>query len=148
MSPMSLNEFADRLDEIIPILFREFSRRHIGDLCQGEITVQQLLIIDTLCREGEIKMSDLARIMVVTTAAMTGIVGRLVRCGYVERIFDPNDRRIIKVRLTKKGADFSSALNARRHKANIKIFEKISAKDREDYLRISAQIKDILSHEE
>jgi len=144
MSKLTIDEFADQMDEIMPIVGREFLRRHVGGLCKGKITLQQLLIIETLCRAGEIKMSDLARIMAVTTAAMTGIVERLVRYGYVERIFDPDDRRIIKIKLTKTGTDFIAKLNDRRRKAHIKIFGQISPQDREDYLRILTQIKNVL----
>ena len=144
MSKLTLDEFADKMDEIMPIVGREFLRRHVGDLCKGKITVQQLLIVDTLCREGETKMSDLARIMTVTTAAMTGTVERLVRYGYVERVFDPDDRRIIKIKLSQKGESFIAQINGRRRKANIKIFGQISSQDRENYLRILMQIKNIL----
>jgi len=144
MSKLTIDEFADQMDEIMPVVGREFLRRHLGDLCKGKITVQQLLIADTLCREGEIRMGDLARIMAVTTAAMTGMVERLVRYGYVERVSNPDDRRIIKVRLTRAGEDFIATLNARRRKAHIKIFGQISPQDREDYLRILTQIKNVL----
>ena len=89
-------------------------------------------------------MSDLARIMTVTTAAMTGTVERLVRYGYVERVFDPDDRRIIKIKLSQKGESFIAQINGRRRKANIKIFGQISSQDRENYLRILMQIKNIL----
>jgi DNA-binding MarR family transcriptional regulator len=83
--------------------------------------------------------------MKVTTAAMTGIVDRLVRDGYLARTDDPQDRRIIKVRVTTKGGDLVGRINQQRRLMIIKIFGKIPETDRHDYLRILMQIKEILT---
>ena len=91
-------------------------------------------------------MTDIAHFMQVTTAAMTGIVARLVRDGYVVRIYVPKDRRIIKIRLTAKASALVKKINQQRRKALINVFGNISADDRKNYLRILMQIKDILSN--
>ena len=92
-------------------------------------------------------MTDLARFMGVSTAAMTGIVDRLVRDGYAVRTFYPHDRRIIKVKLTTRGGELLRKVNQQRRQMLIKIFGRISETDRREYLRILMQIKDILTKE-
>jgi DNA-binding MarR family transcriptional regulator len=92
-------------------------------------------------------MTHLARLMRVTTAAMTGIVDRIVREGYVVRTYDADDRRIIKIKLTVKGQDLVKKINEQKRNMVIKTFGKISERDRQEYLRILMQIKDILSKE-
>jgi len=147
MPKLALTEFADKINEIIPLMMKEFARRQLKELYQDRITLPQFLILGFLHKEGEPRMSYLARFMDVTTAAMTGIVDRLVRDGYVVRVYEPQDRRIIKVKLTAAGNALVRKINEQRRKMVIKIFGRISEADRREYLRILTQIKDILSKE-
>lgn len=148
MSGVSLAEFAQRINEIMPVIIKEFVRRQSNQLFKGQITLPQFLILGFLYREQESKMTALAHFMRVSTAAMTGIVDRLVRVGYVVRISDPFDRRITKIKLTAKGSQLLNRVNEQRKQTIIKIFGKISENDRRDYLRILTQIKDILNKED
>ncbi|MBI5145459.1 MAG: MarR family transcriptional regulator [Candidatus Omnitrophica bacterium] len=148
MPKVSLSEFADRLSQIMPLVAKEFMRQQLGELFKDKVTLPQLLIMSFLSMEGESKMTDMAHFMKVSTAAMTGIVDRLVRLGYATREYDAEDRRIIKIRLTPKGIDLVKKINQQRRQVIIKIFGKISEQDREDYLRILTQIRDILAKEE
>lgn len=147
MAELSLSEFADRLNQVMPLIIKEFTRRQANELYQGKITLPQFLILNFLSGQDESKMKDLAHFMGVTTAAMTGIVDRLVRYGYVTRVFDPKDRRIIKIRLLTKGLELVRKISQQRRRMIIKIFDKISGTDRQDYLRILEQIKSVLSKE-
>jgi DNA-binding MarR family transcriptional regulator len=92
-------------------------------------------------------MTDMAHFMQVTTAAMTGLVDRLVRDGYLTRVYDPQDRRVIKIKLTLRGNGLIKKINDHRRKMVIKIFGQIPEADRQDYLRILMQIKEILTKE-
>jgi DNA-binding MarR family transcriptional regulator len=47
-----------------------------------------------------------------STAASTGLVDRLEKLGYVERVHAAEDRRKIMVRITSKGVDLVSRLRA------------------------------------
>jgi len=136
-------DFADKLGEIMPTIMKEFARCVVHDF-ESKISLPQRFIMEFLDRNQGSKMKDLARFMNVTTAAATGIIERLVRDGYVVRVFDPNDRRIIRVRLTSKGSELVKRFDRQRRLTVIRVFGKISEKDREDYLRILGQIKDAL----
>jgi DNA-binding MarR family transcriptional regulator len=141
----SLVGFADRMNEVMPTIIKEFARRQINELYKGKITLPQFLVLEFLYRKGESKMTDLAHFMGVSTAAMTGIGDRLVRDGYIKRAYDPNDRRIVRVKLIARGSDLVEKINEQRRQMVIKIFGKISENDRNDYLRILMQIKNILT---
>jgi DNA-binding MarR family transcriptional regulator len=143
---MSLTEFADSLNEIMPVLMREFARKQPAEVYKGKVTLPQILILQHLMQEA-VKMTDIANFMKVTTAAATGIVDRLVKSGYVLRVFDQKDRRIIKIKITPKGSTLMKKLASERRKMAISIFSKISEQDRQDYLRILMRIKDVLSGE-
>jgi len=52
--------------------------------------------LDLLSR-GPVAAGELARFTGLTTGAVTGIIDRLVKAGYAERISDPEDRRRVLV---------------------------------------------------
>jgi DNA-binding MarR family transcriptional regulator len=131
----------------MPLVFKELTKKLTIELHKNKITLPQFFILEFLNREGESKMTELANFMNVTTAAMTGIVDRLVRDGYIERVYDKTDRRIIKVKLTGAGNALTKKMAERKQQMIVKVFEKISEVDRERYLRILNQINKILLEE-
>jgi len=147
MLEVPLVEFADKMNEIMPEIMQGFARYHRHDSNKENVTLSQLLILNILHINGESKMKDLAAGMNVSTAAMTGIIQRLVKAGYCRRVYDADDRRIIRVRLSEKGTSALKKLNLERRQAILKIFGKLSEKDRFDYLRILMQIREVLSGE-
>jgi DNA-binding MarR family transcriptional regulator len=77
----------------------------------------------------------LARHMGVSASTMSLTVDRLVRRGYVTRLRDAADRRVVNLRLTAAGArlrDAQSVLDPKRVKAMIL---KLSPEDRQDAVR-------------
>jgi DNA-binding MarR family transcriptional regulator len=56
-------------------------------------------------QDGPSRLSDLAAREGVTQPAMTQLVTRLERDGYAERGGDPDDARVVRVRLTPRGAN-------------------------------------------
>jgi DNA-binding MarR family transcriptional regulator len=92
-------------------------------------------------------MTDLARFMGVSAAAMTGMVDRLVRDGYVTRAYKADDRRVIKIRLTGKASEVLKKIDNQRRNTTIRIFGKISPSERQAYLKTLVRIRDILQQE-
>ena len=138
MSDQALMEFADKVLEIS----RDFLKYYSEEAYKVKLTLSQIAILDVLSRDKESTMSDMARAMNVTTAAMTGIVDRLVRDGYVARINDPDDRRVIKIKLTAKGAAaVKSSLENKKHMIS-KVFGVLPQKERDVYLKILKRIKE------
>lgn len=147
MAQSSLSAFADQINEVMPAVIKGFARRQANELYKGKITLPQFLVLDFLSRQAQSKMTVLARFMDVTTAAMTGIVDRLVRDGYIVRAGTPEDRRIIRVKLTAKGADLVKKINRERRQMVIEVFGQISQAERQEYLKILLHIRDILIQE-
>lgn len=57
-----------------------------------------------------IKASDLSGQLEITPAAVTHLVNPLEEAGYLERLPDPNDRRVVLIGLTDKGKEFAQVL--------------------------------------
>ncbi len=142
---VSLQEFADRINDIMPVMLKEFAKRQVNELSKGNITLPQFLILAFLEKNGEAKMSELAHFMSVSTAAMTGMVERLLKHGYVLREYEPADRRIIKIICTPKGSALVKKINSQRRSMIVDIFGRVSEIDRSDYLRVLSRIKEILA---
>ncbi|MFA5356353.1 MAG: MarR family transcriptional regulator [Candidatus Omnitrophota bacterium] len=140
-------EFADTMNELMPAVMQGFGRRQASELYKGKITIPQALLLELLNREGESRMTDMARLMHVSTAAMTGLVDRMILHGYVERVYDPGDRRIIKIKLTAAGNELVKKIITRRRSMIVNIFGALSRKDRDDYLRIMKQVEGVLVKE-
>ncbi|MCU0652411.1 MAG: MarR family transcriptional regulator [Candidatus Omnitrophica bacterium] len=147
MSTLSSVQFADKMGEVMPVLMKAFTKCMAGQLLKEKITLPQVMVLHFLEVESETKMKDLAHFMGVTLPGMTGIVERMVRDGYCLRVYDSSDRRIIRIKLTAKGDGLIKRINAHKRQMLIKIFGKISESDRQDYLRILLQIKEILLNE-
>ncbi|MEM7816657.1 MAG: MarR family transcriptional regulator [Candidatus Aenigmatarchaeota archaeon] len=149
MRELNINEFVKKLDSVMLILMKEFARRQMKLLYKEKITLSQFLVLNFLHKEENCKMSYLAKFMRVSMPAMTGIIERLSKQNFVLREFEPNDRRIIKIRLTKKGKNLLAKINQQRLKLVKELFSEISDKDRNEYLRILSQIKEkILQRDE
>jgi DNA-binding MarR family transcriptional regulator len=144
LSP-DLAVFADKVSLLMPAIMREFARRQEDELYKGIISLQQFLVLDALSRKGPSTMSTLARFMGVTTAAMTGIIDRLVIRHYVARADDESDRRVVRIRLTGPGSELVKKIYTQRRHMISSIFSKMPKEDRATYLRILEQVQRILS---
>ena len=67
------------------------------------LTAPQLVVLQSIRKEGRAKPSQIARDVILSQATITSIVDRLEKAGYVERIREPSDRRVVYVHLTEAG---------------------------------------------
>jgi len=73
------------------------------ELLKAGLTAPQFEVISLLARIKDVKLKDIGELLLITGGNVTGIMDRLEKMGYVERIRDVSDRRVIKARLVKKG---------------------------------------------
>jgi len=140
MAAYTISEFADKLAEIMQVIAEEFIKYQNVEFYKAKITFPQFIILELLHKRGVLNMTEMAHIINVTTAAMTGIIDRLVRDGYVSRENDPDDRRVIKVRATSKGNKIVKAMLEHRKDTIMKVFGGVSGSEREEYLNILTRI--------
>ncbi|MDD5423091.1 MAG: MarR family transcriptional regulator [Candidatus Omnitrophota bacterium] len=141
MSDLSLSEFADRVRDIMAVVSREFIKYQTKDFYRMKITMPQFIVLNFLSTHGESSMTDLAHYIKVTTAAVTGMVDRLVREGYATRLDDPKDRRIKRLTLTSKGNKIVGYILGQHRKVMMEMFGMISAEERAEYLKILEHIQ-------
>lgn len=74
-------------------------------LRQSEFTLLTTVSYYTSADSYGIKISELSRTLEMTPAGATHLVDALEQAGYLERLSDPADRRIVLVRSTPKGEE-------------------------------------------
>jgi 4'-phosphopantetheinyl transferase len=76
------------------------------------ISMAQLHILYTLQRNGEMPMSRLAELLNVSLSSATGLIDRIEERGFVERTRVPEDRRVVKIRVTPDGLRMLGEIDA------------------------------------
>ena len=106
----SVKADADRLADFVIFTQRSCILNLSSELNKGNISFPQFFLLAYLSSEDYLTMSDIAKKMGHSTAAATGLVDRLEKLAYVERLHAAEDRRKIMVRITSKGVDLVSRM--------------------------------------
>lgn len=101
---------AERLADFVLFTQRSCILSLSSELNRGNVSFPQFFLMAYLSSEDYLTMSDIAKKMGHSTAAATGLVDRLEKLGYVERMHAAEDRRKIMVRITSKGTDLVSKM--------------------------------------
>ncbi len=109
-SGASLHADADRLADFVLFTQRSCILNLSAELNKGNVSFPQFFLLAYLSSEEYLTMSDIAKKMGHSTAAATGLVDRLEKLGYVERVHAAEDRRKIMVRITQKGIELVSKM--------------------------------------
>lgn len=100
---------ADLAHELRPLVFRLYYMvRRLTP--QHRLTLTQGSVLSELVHGGPRRMSTLAEFESVRQSSMTALVDRLERLGLVTRTRDPEDRRAVLIRATRKGRQYVNEL--------------------------------------
>ncbi|MEZ7957457.1 MAG: DNA-binding MarR family transcriptional regulator [Rubritalea sp.] len=125
----SSSEEAERLADFVLFTQRSCILNLASELNKGNVSFPQFFLLTYLSSEEYLTMSDIAKKMGHSTAAATGLVDRLEKLNYVERVHAAEDRRKIMVRITSHGIDLVSKM---RGEIAINLAEVMSEMDEEE----------------
>ncbi len=94
------------------------------------------------CACGPRTPAELADAAGVTRATMTGLIDTLERDGFVKRDPDPDDRRMMSVRLTPKAEDFLRGFLPEHFQVTARLMATLSEAERKTLVRLLAKISD------
>jgi DNA-binding MarR family transcriptional regulator len=95
----------DRLADFVLFTQRSCILNLSSELNRGNLSFPQFFLLTYLSSEDYLTMSAIAKKMGHSTAAATGLVDRLEKLGFVERVHAAEDRRKIMVRITSGGVE-------------------------------------------
>lgn len=101
----SIRKDAGKLADFIMFTQRNFLLNLSKELNRGSVSYAQFFLLGYLANENFLTMTDISKKMGHSTAAATGLVDRLEKLGYVQRLHASEDRRKVMVQITRKGID-------------------------------------------
>jgi DNA-binding MarR family transcriptional regulator len=97
-------------------------------------------VLKLVKKQGPISMSAIAQTLYYSKQNLTHIVDQLVKDGYVERIPDPSDRRVLRIAITDQGRKFVAE---NKEVLKNRLVEDLSRLSEEDLKRLSAAIAEV-----
>jgi DNA-binding MarR family transcriptional regulator len=132
---------ADLLAQELAQTFAQFRRLgppkgSLHGFKSGEFFLLATLISSIPPGAKSIKASDLSTQLQVTPAAVTHVINDLEKAGYVERVSDPTDRRIVLLKPTSAGLKMMEAANAQFLEMLQGLVEFLGEDDSREYIRL------------
>lgn len=110
------------------------------------ITHSQWFILKIIEHYKNRSIKDIAGTLEISSSAATQLVDGLVKSGYVIRQEDPKDRRSVRLELSAKGKKHLIATNEKRITEMAGLFDALTDKELEEYLRLQKKILSKFSH--
>ncbi|MED4203627.1 MarR family transcriptional regulator [Neobacillus mesonae] len=104
------------------------------DIFNRQFPGSQSHILFLLERNGPKKMSEVAELLHLTPGAVTTASDKLIEHGYIARIRDEQDRRVVYLDMTNKGREAITELQEEGRMAMKKVFSHLSDKDLEFFM--------------
>lgn len=144
--PASMQAEARRFRELLLGVGRCRSLRDpIAGACEAmRLRPAQIHVLLWLGHDGVLTMGELARRIGTTGKAVTGVVDRLEREGHLQRERDAADRRVVRVRLTRAGADAYRRVDGQVNGKVAELIARLDAADRHALFRILETLHDRL----
>jgi DNA-binding MarR family transcriptional regulator len=135
MKNAELNHIAEEIFAFFPPLYKTFLRiEHAGT---GR---SHYPVLGMLAAHGPLPMSEIGRRLHLSKPHMTSLVGKMIADGKVERLPDANDRRVVKVGITRRGRAF---LQAGRRAARENIKQSLRGLSEQEIRRICSSIENL-----
>ena len=120
-------------DCVVFLLAKAYQKAH-GNLKKRLITYGltpiQHLILEALWEEEGLSAGDIGKRLLLDGATLSGVLDRMNESGWVIKKTDPDDKRIIRIHLSKRSKKLKSTLMDERKAANEDILGKLSLEEK------------------
>lgn len=139
MSDMSRASKIEELDRVFVEMARFFISHWLEE--EEQISPKQFILLRVLHHKGRSTVSELATILKQSNSATTIALNRLVKAGYVDRVRDDLDRRVVWVTLSQKGLPMLEGLLCQRRALVGKLMENLSDDELEQFTHFLRKMK-------
>ena len=96
-------------------LMKQFPRPKIKQnstdgLTRSEYELLVMLVMNFDDQKKALTVTEISSLLLITPAGVTHLINPLEEAGYIGRLQDPNDRRVVRIGLTDKGTQAAEAL--------------------------------------
>jgi len=106
----------DLTQELFQIMKRfprpKLKQSSIDGLTRSEYELLVMLVMNLDEHKTALSVSELSELLIITPAGVTHLINPLEDRGYIKRLQDRNDRRIVLIGLTEKGSEVGETLIA------------------------------------
>jgi len=114
----------------------ELARQGIHDIAPSHGDI--LYILD---KKGSLHLHDITELSLKDKSTITAVISRLEKNGYVTRILDSADKRLVNIQVTEKAKTIKPALARISEKMNSQLFEGLSAEEKTMLFNLMARVK-------
>jgi DNA-binding MarR family transcriptional regulator len=100
--PTDPTRLAQEIDRDLRAIRERIRRPLEADIARGNLTGPQQSVMHALVQSEGLSLKDLSAHLGLSHSTVSGIIDRLVERGLVERRIDENDRRITRIRVTRR----------------------------------------------
>ena len=144
MKKLSLNQFAEEVVSIMPLMVREFARREDNALTHGKISCPQTVALFMAAEKGEATMGEITKALSSEKSSASVLVNRLVQQKLMRRRHDAKDRRIVWMSVTPKGRKVVNQILQQKRASFKAIFAKVGERERFQYLSVLRKVRETL----
>lgn len=106
----------------------------------GLTNVQQLILGALFLGDGQ-SAGEIGQRLTLDSATLSGTLDRMVEKGLITKETDPDDRRVVRVRLTAKARGLAPALNKAQDLANHEVLKPLSLEERLLFKRLLRDLR-------
>jgi len=142
-SPASAPDSRHEIDELLKMLiylYTENRRVTKALAARASLTGPQLTVVKMLEHMGDLSLSELSDAIRAQNSTVTGIVDRMEREGIVERVRSTDDRRVVRIHLTEKGAKLAREIPIEPIGIFHSAMETLSPQEIRDALKVATKV--------
>ena len=117
----------------------DFREHTIEGLTGSEKGLLFMLMMNLDASHRTLPVSDIGDLLRITPGGVTHLLNPLQEQGYIERLPDPKDRRIVRVGLTRRGAQAAKTLLSESQRQLVGLIEHLGEQDSRTLSRLLAR---------
>jgi DNA-binding MarR family transcriptional regulator len=111
----------------------------IDGLTRSEYELLVMLVMNLDGDKKALTVTEISTLLQITPAGVTHLINPLEGAGYIERLQDPNDRRIVRIGLTGKGTQVAESLITEVQENLIGLVNFLGEEDSKTLIRLMSQ---------
>jgi DNA-binding MarR family transcriptional regulator len=111
----------------------------IDGLTRSEYELLVMLVMNLDRGKKALTVTEISSLLQITPAGVTHLINPLEQAGYIERLQDPNDRRIVLIGLTDKGTQVAESLISEVQENLIGLINHLGEEDSKTLIRLMSQ---------
>jgi DNA-binding MarR family transcriptional regulator len=124
-------------------LMKQFPRlklKHTDGLTRSGQELLVMLVMNLDETEKALTVTEMSNLLQITPAGVTHLLNPLEETGFIERLPDPKDRRIVRIGLTDKGTQETAALISDVQENLVTMVNLLGEEDSRTFIRLVSRV--------